>query len=267
MKVNRFAPWFGANTKNAAAVSRLLSGCNWVAIPFAGSMAELPFIKARTIVVNDFHEMIINLARVVANEDEYPKLLQLLDGKLFHPTVLQDARRVLSNCSQHTLLEIAEAYFVSLWMGRGGKGGTPGELKGALPIRWNANGGDSCKRYRSIVESLDGWHEQLKRCNFECLDFTDLMQKIQDKPKHGIYCDPPWPDAGRRYKHRFSEYQQRELAAAVSNFKTATVVMRFGDHPLIRELYPETKWAWESCGGRDQANKVTDEVMIFKNAV
>lgn len=30
--------------------------------------------------------------------------------------------------------------------------------------------------------------------------------------------------------------------------------MRFYDHPLIREIYPEAQWTWRILKGRDQAN-------------
>ena len=42
---------------------RLLDGCEWVGIPFAGGMSEVPHIKAHTVVVNDLHEGIITLGR------------------------------------------------------------------------------------------------------------------------------------------------------------------------------------------------------------
>lgn len=66
--ISCLAPWFGSNRMLAHEVGRALSGCEWVGIPFAGGMAELPQIRARTIVANDLHKHIINLAEVVADE-------------------------------------------------------------------------------------------------------------------------------------------------------------------------------------------------------
>lgn len=41
------------------------------------------------------------------------------------------------------------------------------------------------------------------------------------------------------------------------------VVMRFHDHPLVRELYPEKNvWTWHRLAGRDMHNKTTPEVLI-----
>jgi DNA adenine methylase len=40
-------------------------------------------------------------------------------------------------------------------------------------------------------------------------------------------------------------------------------VIRYYDHPLVRELYPEREWAWHHPeGGRTQANKAAPEVLL-----
>lgn len=79
----------------------------------------------------------------------------------------------------------------------------------------------------------------MRRCEFVRMDAFEFLEKCKDTRETGIYVDAPWPDDGDRYKHKFSEGDQRRLAAKLARFERARVVIRFGDHPLIRELYPE----------------------------
>ena len=131
-------------------------------------------------------------------------------------------------------------------------------------MRWNANGGDSNTRYRSAVESLDAWGTVLKRCNFRCDDALDFIQQVPDHSNNAIYCDPPFPDVGGEYRHKFDEQQHRQLASKLSAFLKTRVVCRFYDHPLVRELYPESIWTWRKlAGGRDQANQNKPEVLLI----
>lgn len=67
-KVTALAPWFGSNRTLAPQVGELLNGCRWVGVPFAGSMTELIYIDAPTLVVSDLHRHVINLATVAADE-------------------------------------------------------------------------------------------------------------------------------------------------------------------------------------------------------
>lgn len=57
----------------------------------------------------------------------------------------------------------------------------------------------------------------------------------------------PWVDEGEMYEYKFDEQQHRVYAKRMERFKNATVVIRYGDHPLIRELYPENKWQWRTA--------------------
>lgn len=81
----------------------------------------------------------------------------------------------------------------------------------------------------------------------------------------GIYSDPPWPDAGEEYLWRFTEQDHRDLAAILNRFERIRIVVRYGDHPLIRELYtPEDGWSWIECETRNQGNNAVKEALIVK---
>jgi site-specific DNA-adenine methylase len=250
----------------ASEVGRELQGCEWVGVVFAGGMSEVPYIKARTLLVNDVHRHIINLACIVGTEHE--RLTAALERLPFHPDILEHAqnfcigleRPVPSDATD--LFEWAVNYFITCWMGRSALAGTKGEFKGNLPVRWEPGGGDSNVRFRSAVASLDEWNVSLRRCNFTTLDFREFLKKCKDEPRHGIYSDSPFPGAGDDYRHSFVERDHRDLAEALSKFGRARVVCRFYDHPLIRELYPESAWTWRHLAGRTQANKKAPEVLL-----
>lgn len=268
------APWYGSNRMLGPKVGEALKGCEWVGIPFAGGMAEVAHIEARTVLVSDLHRHVVNLAWVCADEHLGPLLYRRLRRRPFHPAELSDAQCAASVAELGTMPDIdaAEAYFVSQWMGRSGKAGTRDEFKGNLPIRWDAGGGDSAKRYQSAVRSINAWRRVLARCTFSTLDAFEFLGKCHDKPKHGVYVDPPFPGPGDKYAHNCgrSEDEQRawhtRLHDALVKFKTARVVCRFYDHPMIQDLYGSFDWEWRYLeGGRTSANKEAPEVLIVRN--
>jgi hypothetical protein len=277
--ITALAPWFGSNRTLAAEVGKELTGCRWVGVPFAGGMTELLYIDAPTIVVGDLHHHVINLARVAAHPTLGPQLYRRLRRRVFHElehSLSQDLASLVEIVEpakpiDYPCIDSAEQYFVAVWMGRSAKAGIDDEFNGGLPVRWNANGGDSCKRYRSAVSSLPAWRRTMQRCTFLVKNAFEFLAEIQDVDRHGIYCDPPFIDAGKRYKYNCGktaadqEAWHRTLAGAVSRFEKARVVCRFYDHPLIRELYPETRWTWRLLKGRDQANNGAKPEVLLVN--
>lgn len=273
MEVTALAPWFGSNRMLAAHVGDKLAACNWVGVPFGGGLSELLHIKASTIVVSDLHRHIINLARTVQSDELRRELITWLEWTGFHPDVLAEAQhrcREYENDRKVGPLEglnpsWAFSYFVSQWCGRSGEAGTDAEFKGNLPVRWTASGGDSAKRFRSATESLEEWGQIFRRCNFLCLDVFEFLDKVKDLPKHGLYLDPPFPDAGDVYTHKFTEDLQRALALRLLAFKNVRIVCRFYDHPLIREIYPEKIWTYVPLVGRKSSNAEAAELLLVRN--
>lgn len=274
MTTNALAGWFGSNRLLAETVGKMLGKCEHVVIPFAGGCCELKYINARTIIVNDLHRHAINCAQIIADVDKVNILAARLEAKLFHPDELKTAQEYCKCVESEGGLfrpdpasvdeiEWAEAFFVACWMNRGGSAGTDSEFNGGISLRYDAGGGDSNVRYRSAISSLQAWHKILcGRCNFTCEDFREVLGKTKDKPGHAVYADSPWPDAGDSYKHKFSMKDQRDLAARLGEFKHTRVVVRFGEHPLIRELYSEPQWTWHLQTSRCQHNAEVAEALI-----
>jgi site-specific DNA-adenine methylase len=268
MKTKRLVQWFGSNSENAQQAGRLLDGCRFVGIPFAGGMSEVPHITAKQILANDLHRHVINLCRVIADSKWRLWLIKQADAMPYHPDVLQHAQLISKECGVVGELDPQAAlqYFIAVWMGRGGKAGTTGEFKGALPIRWNANGGGSNQRYRTAIEALEEWGRTFRRCEFTCQDGTEFVTRFPDHQDNGLFVDAPWPDAGDLYEHQLEgDDPQAILAGLLEAFTKTRVVVRFGEHPLIRRLYPEPTWTWIGRESRDQANQVKPEWLICRN--
>ncbi len=75
-------------------------------------------------------------------------------------------------------------------------------------------------------------------------------------------CDPPWPLDGNSYTHKFNDSMQERLATELGSFEHSRIVVRFGEHVLIRKLYPESKWTWNMLTSRTQANDSKSEVLL-----
>lgn len=274
--ITAMAGWLGSNRLLAPHVGEALQGCSWVGIPFAGSMSEVPHIKASSILINDKHRHIINMARCVANDNIRPQLLRRLRRKCFHPEELADAQQICKvnqPFSSEPDLDAAEHYFVCCWMGRASKAGTDDEFNGRTSTRWSATGGSSVVRYFSAIRALAMFSKCLRLCAFETTDAFDFLARCEDLQKNGVYCDPPFPVAGRRYLHNAGQNDADEaawharLAEALVRFDKCRVVCRFYDHPLIRKLYPEKRWLWRLLtGGKKQTNGDAPEVLVIRNA-
>lgn len=268
-EITTVAPWFGSNRLLASRVGDMLSTCSWVGVPFAGGMSELAHIKARSIVVNDLHRHVINLARCIADDATRRDLFRIVDRLPFHPDTLTESRERCRHAAEG--VEAAAWYFVSVWMNRSGKAGAGDEFRGSLPVRWTSSGGDSNTRYRSAVRSMVAWSRIVKRCNFQVMDAFDFLPKVKDTPATGIYCDPPFPGPGKDYLHNCGETEDAQtrwhvrLRDAVERFQETRVVCRFYDHPLIRLLYTRDCWEWVELTGRKQTNGSAPEILLIRN--
>lgn len=277
-KTAALAQWFGTNRTCARAAGEELAGCEWVGVTFAGGMTEIPYIGARSLLVNDAHKAVVNLARVTADARLQPVLYRRLRRMAFHPDELaaaQERCRLRESAQDKGLFQTADEiglsdrlewaldFFVTTWMARAGDAGTDGEYRGGLSVRYDAGGGGSAVRFRSATRSLIDWRRALERAEFSTLDAFDFLAKCADKPGHGIYNDPPFPGPGDAYRHKFSIADHRRLARELGRYKVARVVCRFYEHPLIRELYPEPQWTWRALVGRTQTNAKAAEVLLL----
>ncbi len=250
-KVTALVPWFGSNRTHAHRSAELLEGCKLICVPFAGGFCEVAHLKCNTLLISDKHHRLMNLAEVVSDETKCLQLREELDRRVFHQQELWDSQNRLREGSERCKDVMAAAdYFYCCWCTRNGLAGTGGELTSGLSYRLDGCGGDSCKRYRSAVEALEDWHQHLKRATLLCTDGIELLRKLKDDKTSGIFCDSPWPQDGDLYEHSFTEEKQVELRDCLLRFQQTRIVVRFGVHPLIDQLYPESLWKRHLIEGR-----------------
>lgn len=275
-KTTSMTPYFGSNRLLAHHVGAQLADCTHVAVLFGGGMSELRHLTARTIIVSDLHRHVINLANVLRDNELGPRLIRDLRRLPFHEDMLRFAQEQCRSEVEpvegdvwRRLWNYSDAlnYFVASWMGRSGKAGTGDEFAGKLSVRWDAGGGDSATRFRSAVESLRDWRRIMPRCTFVVMDCFEMLDKVKDQERCGVFSDSPFPDVGDEYKHHFTDAQHRELARRLAAFKKARVVCRFYRHPLVEELYPTSHWHWlELKGGKTQTNASAPEVLLVNGS-
>lgn len=263
MKTKSALSYFGSDSEVAGQLAAMLDHCNHVTIPFCGGLAILPHLKARGIVANDANELAINFYRHASGSmgvDYQTALFQRCEETLSHPTEMADAETRLGKHWRGSWVQ-AWAYWAVCWVGRKGKGGTK-HIGGMPSVRRTANGGNNATRLAAVADDLKEWAKEFRRCEFECLDFRELLQRVADNPDCGIYCDPPWVELGRDYAHGFTFADHHALVSHLCRFNETTVVLRYGDHKLIRDLYADPRWQIIEAKSRTQSNAVKGEIWI-----
>lgn len=267
MKTKSALSYFGSDSEVAAQLAKYLDRCNHVTIPFVGGASILPHLTARAIVANDLHALAINFYRVMSGRHgdvEKQIAINACQHTLSHPDDMERAKSIASAPQDYHFGEVAWAYWAICWIGRKGKGGT--KHQGGLPsVRRTATGGTNASRIQAAASDLVAWAGHYERCEWTQVDFRECLKEVVDRPKCGAYIDAPWVGAGRNYLHNFTPADHRDLAKACDRFQNATVVIRYGDDPMIRELYPADRWTWIDASSRTQANKERPEVWIVRN--
>ena len=243
--------------------------------PFCGSMAVLLSKPAATMeTVNDLHGALVNLARVLADEDSAVALYRRLAGTLMHEDLFTEAAERMKDKSQADPIDLAYDFFLTSWMGRNGVSGTKSYNHGFC-VRYTKNGGHAAKRFHSAVETIPEWHERLRHVTILNRDGLDLIDRIEDAPGVVIYCDPPYLIKGALYVHDFESGDHLRLAESLRRFKKTRVVVSYYADARLAELYPgwncidcATTKALVNAGMRDQAGNaaVAPEVLIINES-
>jgi DNA adenine methylase len=256
------APWFGGKRTMAEEIVAELGNHRAYWEPFCGSMAVL-FAKepASQETVIDMHDGLVNLARTLRSAGSAARLYARASRTLYSTDLYDQSAAWLDNWpglqgSDGYDQEAAYHYFVVSWMGRNGTSGCV-RTNWQPSIRYTPGGGSSSTRFRTAVESIPWWHERLRRVVILKGDAFNHLPKIPDMPGIAVYADPPYlqctrgSGGGSRYLHDFTECNEADagglfdrqddharLAAELTRFKEARVVVSYYDHPRLESLYP-----------------------------
>lgn len=131
-------------------------------------------------------------------------------------------------------------------------------------VRWTASGGTNASRIRAAADDLPAWATHFERCEWLCEDFRKLLPRVKDQEGNGIYCDPPWRGLGDGYIHGFTDRDHVDLRNQLVRFEQSTVVVRYGDDHIIRDLYARPEWTIIDAESRTQSNAVKGEIWITR---
>lgn len=254
MKIKSIAPWFGGKRSMAPAIVAEMGKHTMYFEPFCGSLAVL-FAKpeSRNETANDMHGHLINLARVIQDENLRPQLYDDLQSTLYSSDLFNESRLFLKavptvETSAMPAYGAAYHYFIASWMGRNGVAGTE-RVNYQKATRWTPGGGSGPTRFRNAVGSIPAWAERLRNVDILCMDGFDLLDRVSDESGVVIYADPPYKQTGRgsaRYEHDFSDSKggifashddHARLSCSLRRFKHARVIVSYYENPDLRELY------------------------------
>jgi DNA adenine methylase len=265
-KIGALAPWFGSKRTLARRIISQLGEHRIYWEVFCGSMAVLlnkPPVVMET--VNDLHGDLINLARVVRDDDLAPKLFEKMSRTLMHEGIMDECAecyRARGNApaTEEPDLERACDYLLTSWLGRNGVAGTASYNQGFC-VRYTGNGGHAATRFNSVIESVPAWWHRLRNVTILNRNARELLAKIDDAKGTTIYLDPPYVEKGAEYIHDFAGAKRKgsslfcsmakqpmsheELAGLARRFTKARVVVSYYDHPKVRELYDG--WTFIEC--------------------
>lgn len=232
-RIGALAPWFGAKRVLAPEIVRELGSHTAYWEPLCGSMAVLmakPAVSMET--VNDMHGELINLAEVVRDTVDGPKLYRRLRRLIVSDFV----RNSVKHEQPLNRVDRAASYFIESWIGRNGVSGTS-STNGGFCQRFTSGGGSPSTRFHSAVSSIPAWRRRLRRVVILNIDGFEMLDRLEDSDRCAIYCDPPYVKKGARYVHDFEEDDHRRLATLLRRFTKTRVVLSYYDHPLVRDLY------------------------------
>lgn len=257
-RIGALAPWFGAKRTLAPRIIEQLGPHRAYWEPFCGSMAVL-LAKPRATMetVNDLHGDLINLARVIRDDFDGPRLYRRLRRVLFQDDIGEEARELLE--TETDPLERAFWYFIDSWMGRNGCAGTNSTNNG-FAIRFTAGGGSPATRLESAIASIPAWRKRLQRVVITRKDAFYMLGRIEDAEGVVIYCDPPYLEKSLTYQHEFEGDgsvgllavesggdDHRRLADVLARFRNTRVVVSYYDDPRLEDLYPRDRWTRVHC--------------------
>ncbi len=274
MKIGALAPWFGGKRTLAPVIIEELGKHRAYWEPFCGGMSVLlakPESSHET--VNDLHGDLINLARVIQDAKQGPQLYRWLRRVMMDEQMRDE---VLAAAPSRDPIERAYRYFIESWFGRNGFSGTVGCEKSSFAVRWTPGGGHGGQRFASAVSSIPAWRRRIRRVTVLSRDAFEVIDSISDEAGVAIYLDPPYLEKAARYTHDFSDgfmgnaNDHERLAASLSRFKVARVVVSYYADPCLSSLY--RGWTVRDCtmnkgthnaGRRGQIGKAAPEVLII----
>jgi len=228
--------------------------------------------KFTKLVYNDIDGDLVNLFRVLATDEQRRDLFKILrwlppSRRIFDEDGAIYAANGFSFSSCPDPVERARRTFYRHMFAFGGKvrcGGfviSTGETARVKEVQ----------RYRNSLRKLARIGELFRGMAIENLHYSEAIRIHGKNRRCVLYCDPPYDGTEDCYSRSFSKGDHHFLAEQLSS-AGAQVVISYYDTPLIRSLYPESRWLWTSIAATKnccltRGNKViTSEFVLTKKS-
>ena len=235
--------WYGGKFSHLDWLLPLLPGVHHYCEPFAGSAAVLlnrPPSPVETY--NDIDGEVTHFFKTLRDKSD-----ELIHGISLTPFSREEYHLAIYGKEGETIddVERARRFYVRARQTRTGLAQT------ASLGRW-ANCKDSSRRGMSGVvsrwlggiDALEGIAKRLIRVQIENRPAVDII-RLYDAPNTLFYCDPPYYHETRgdskAYGFEMDEEQHRAFAKVVNECSAKVAVSGY-DHPLMKELFPNSKW-------------------------
>jgi len=225
--VSPVAPWLGAKTRlypRIVAKIDTIPHRSYVE-PFVGMGGVFlrRRFRPRLEVANDRNGEIVNLFRVL--QRHYPQLMEVMRFQIASRREFERLRH--TDPATLTDLERAARFLYLQRLAFGGK------VDGVFGV--SAGGGPRFQLSR-LEPLLDAAHERLEGVVFECLDWSELVGRYDDKEAL-FYLDPPYFGGENDYgKGLFDRDQFAKMAQQLREIEGA-FILSINDTPEIRALF------------------------------
>lgn len=234
--LNQIAPWYGGKAALSKIIVPELGPHTAYFEPFAGGFGMI-FRKApcKLETLNDLHQDVTNLARVVASSIDSAALMRRLSRRLVCEALHNEARARLTEPFVPGVDRAVDFFQVS-WQAMNGFAGS--QSSQTFASQFQSRGTPKTQKLRSAIGSVRFWHDRIKNVTILNRDAFELLDRIEDEAGTVIYCDPPYIQKGGRYRFDFASADHARLATAVQRFQRARVVVSYYDDEALRTLYP-----------------------------
>lgn len=171
--------------------------------PFGGGLAVLWAKDPHGVseVVNDRDSKLINLWRVLRDEEDFERFRRQIEAMPFAREEWEDAAN--SPDPRTDPVGAAVAIFVRIRQSLAGRRDSFAPLS---RTRTRRNMNEQCSAWLTAVEGLPEVHNRLRRVVIENMDAVDLIRR-EDAPGTLFYCDPPYVHSTRSDKNMYPGFE------------------------------------------------------------
>lgn len=267
-------PYIGAKHRLADRLVKICAdtGADTLIDVFGGSAAVTLAATEhfKKLVYNDVDGDLVNLFKVISNDADRQSLFKILrrlppSRKIFN----DDHSKYVaggfsfSNCADP--VERARRTFYRHCFAFGGKV----RCGGFVFSHNDRHGIKEVVRYQNCLRKLARIGGLFHNVLVENLHYSELLRIHGRNKAFCFYVDPPYDGTENCYSRTFGPGDHTFLAQQLESIP-AKVVCTYYDTPLIRDLYPQTRWHWQSISATKNSsflagNKaVTSEFVLTK---